>query len=291
MHYTIESEQLQASVNLKGMELSSLKSKTTGQEYLWQGDPQFWTGQAPVLFPIIGALKDGQTSYEGKSYALPKHGLVRNSENAKLVRQLPDTLVFRLESNPQTLEVYPFVFAFEVTFRLSGDCLEVSHQVFNLDVKPLYYSLGGHPAFNCPLLPGERLEDYHIEFPQEETDHTWTVTPEGLIGDRGELMLNDTKELPLHPHIFDDDALIFKGLKSRQVSLSHRDSGPMVTMEFGDFDYLGIWAKPGAPFVCLEPWLGIGDSASHSGLLTEKEGIRRLEPGASEIKTYRVTIL
>ena len=291
MHYTIESDSLQVSVRHKGMELSSLKSKMTGQEYLWQGDPQFWTGQAPILFPIIGMLKDGKTSYEGKDYAIPKHGFIRNSSEARLIHQSTDAVAFRFDSSPETLKVYPFQFVLEVSFRLTGNSLEVSHQVLNLGNKVLYYSLGGHPAFACPLLPGEKLEDYQIEFPKVESDHTWMITAEGLIGEKGKMILNDSKVIPLHPHIFDHDALIFKALKSREVSLSHRERGPVLRMEFGDFDYLGIWAKPGAPFVCLEPWLGIADAADHSGLLTEKEGIRTLSAGASETKKYSIEIL
>lgn len=291
MHYTIESESLRVSVKHKGMELSSITSKITGQEYLWQGDPQFWTGQAPILFPIIGALKNGKTSFQEKDYTLPKHGFVRNSNQAKLIQQLPDYLLFRFESSPETLEVYPFIFALEVRFRLSGNCLEISHQVYNLDSKTMYYSLGGHPAFACPLLPGEHLEEYQIKFPQTEQDNTWMITPEGLIGEKGEMILKDTKEIPLHAHLFDHDALIFKDLKSKEVSLSHRKRGPIVKMEFGDFDYLGIWAKPGAPFVCLEPWLGIADSVHHSGQLAEKEGIRVLAPKISETKKFSIEIL
>jgi galactose mutarotase-like enzyme len=291
MHYTIESESLRVSVKDKGMELSSILSKITGQEYLWQGDPQVWTGQAPVLFPIIGALKNGKTRFREKDYALPKHGFVRNSNQAKLIQHLPDSLVFRFESSPETLAVYPFIFALEVSFRLSGNCLAIAHQVYNLGDQTMYYSLGGHPAFTCPLLPGEYLEEYKIEFPQSERDNTWLITPEGLIGEKGEMILNDTQVIPLHARIFDHDALIFKDLKSREVSLSHRKRGPVLKMEFGDFDYLGIWAKPGASFVCLEPWLGIADSVHHSGKLAEKEGIRSLAPDTSETKKFTIEIL
>lgn len=290
MHYAIESESLQVQVRLKGMELSSIRSKTTKLEYLWQGDSRYWSGQAPVLFPIIGALKGGKTTHMGHDYAIPKHGFVRNSDQVQLVRQQPDQLVFRLESNAETLAIYPFVFAMEVGFQLLGKCLEISHKVYNLGDKDMYYSIGGHPAFNCPLLPGEKLEDYLIEFPKQENDSTWMIAAEGLIGKKGEMVLNDTREIPLHAHLFDKDALIFKKLKSREVSLSHRKRGPVVKLEFEDFDYLGIWAKPGAPFVCIEPWLGIADSIHHSGQLAEKEGIRMLAPGETETKTFRIRI-
>ncbi len=291
MKYTIESETLEVSVKQKGMELCSFKSKISGKEYLWQGDPQFWTGQAPILFPIIGALKNGKTDYQGKEYEIPKHGFIRNSSDAKLIHQSIDSLIFRFDSSAETLEVYPFLFTLEVSFRLFGNTLEISHQVSNLDNKVMYYSLGGHPAFACPLLPNEKLEDYQIEFPITERDHTWMITAEGLIGEKGEMILDDTKMIPLHDHIFDHDALIFTDLKSREVSLSHRERGPVIKMEFGDFDYLGIWAKPGAPFVCLEPWLGIADAEDHSGQLSEKEGIRSLAPRASETKKYSIEVM
>ncbi len=273
------------------MELSSLKSKITGQEYLWQGNPEFWTGQAPILFPIIGMLKDGKTSFHGKDYSIPKHGFVRNSSHPKLIDRSVDTLQFRFDATPETLEVYPFLFSLEVKFQISHNTLQVSHQVSNLDSEVMYYSLGGHPAFACPLSPDELLEEYQIEFPQVERDHTWMITQDGLIGEEGQMILDDTNKIPLHAHIFDRDALIFKALKSRKVCLSHRKKGPLLRMEFGDFDYLGIWAKPGASFVCLEPWLGIADAEHHSGQLTQKEGIRTLAPGESETKKYSIEIL
>lgn len=290
MRYTIESESLQVQIKLKGMEISSIRSKMTNLEYLWQGDSRYWTGQAPVLFPIIGALKAGKTSHLGKAYVLPKHGIVRNSDQIQLVHQQSDQVIFRLESNAETLINYPFLFTLEVSFKISDKCLEVSHKVTNLDNQNMFYSIGGHPAFNCPLLPGEQLEDYFIEFPKKETDATWMISSDGLIDGKGEMVLKESKEIPLHAHLFDWDALIFKQLQSREVSLSHRKRGPVVKLEFEDFDYLGIWAKPGAPFVCLEPWLGIADSVDHSGILAEKEGIRKVTPGVSETKTYRIRI-
>jgi galactose mutarotase-like enzyme len=195
-----------------------------------------------------------------------------------------------MESNAETLAVYPFDFSLEVKFQLSGKCLEISHEVHNLDSKEMFYSIGGHPAFNCPLLTGEELEDYFIGFPEIEKDSTWMIAEDGLIAEKGEKVLDFTREIPLHAHLFDKDALIFKNLKSNEVSLNHRKRGSVLRLEFEDFDYLGIWAKPGAPFVCLEPWLGIADSIDHSGLLAEKEGIRILAPGETETKIFRIWI-
>lgn len=273
------------------MEISSIKSKLTGQEYLWQGDPEHWNGQAPVLFPIVGALKGGKTSHQGKEYEMERHGIVRESDRVSLVIHEADRIVLKMESSPESLTNYPFEFSFEVSFRLSGKVLEVSHQVSNIGTQDMFYSLGGHPAFACPLLPGEQLEDYKIGFPEIENDHTWLIMPGGLIGDEGAMLLNNSNEIPIHAHLFDGDALIFKNLKSKEVSLVHRERGPVLTLEFADFDYLGIWAKPGAPFVCFEPWLGIGDSIYHNGILAEKEGIRTLSPRATETKSFNVRIL
>ena len=291
MFFTIESKELSVKINLIGLEINSIRSKETGQEYLWQGDPQFWKGQAPVLFPIIGALKEGKTNYKGEDYALPKHGFVRNSSLGKLVKQESDLLLFRIESNAETLRMYPFEFIFEIKFQVKGKSLQVRHQVFNTGKGEMYYSLGGHPAFNCPIYPEEKLEDYSIVFPEIENDQTWLITSDGLIGGPGETMLNNSNKISLHKHIFDQDALILKNLKSRAAILSHKTKGALLELTFDDFDYLGIWAKPGAPFVCLEPWLGIADSSEHSGKLKEKEGIRRLESGSSESKSYSINIL
>lgn len=291
MLFTITSEDLIVQVKENGMELSSIKSRKTGQEYLWQGDPEIWAGQAPILFPIIGALKDGKTQIDGQEYSLPKHGFIRNSNLGKLIKQEADFLVFRVESNEETLAVYPFDFIFELTYSLTDNYLEVSHHVINKGSKDLYYSVGGHPAFACPILPDESLEDYKIEFPIEETDSTWMINPEGLIGGQGDLVLNNSKEIPLSNTLFDKDALIFKNLKSKSVFLSHKTNGPIVRLDFDQFDYLGIWAKPGAPFVCLEPWLGIADSENTNGNFAEKEGIRVLPPEKSEIKSYFIRVL
>ncbi|MBN3519102.1 aldose 1-epimerase family protein [Algoriphagus lutimaris] len=291
MLFTIESDLLIVKINSKGMELSSIHSKTTKLEYLWQGDPQYWTGQAPILFPIIGALKDGKTMFQGKEYELPKHGFIRNSELGKVIKQEKDRLVFQVTSSPETLAIYPFHFVLEITFQVIGNCLEVKHLVKNTGEQDMYYSLGGHPAFACPIHTGEKYDEYAIEFPEVEQDHTWLIQPNGLIGNEGDQILNNSNLIPLQEHIFDADALIFKHLKSKKASLVHQKQRPVLEVEFEDFDYLGIWAKPGAPFVCIEPWLGIADSVNASGKLIDKEGIRKLSPGNSEIKSYQIRIL
>jgi galactose mutarotase-like enzyme len=291
MKYSIESADLWVEVNSIGMELSSIRSKHSNQEYLWQGNPAFWTGQAPVLFPIIGALKNGQLNYQGKFFELPKHGLVRNSVKPKLIESGTDFLRFGMAWDAETLEIYPFKFSLEITFLLDGKSLQIQHWITNSADESMLYSIGGHPAFNCPLRANENYEDYYLEFEEEETAATWLIDQSGLISLEQKPILDHTKNLPLHSHLFDYDALIFKNLKSSSVKLVHQTKGPVLAVDFEDFNYLGIWAKPAAPFVCIEPWLGIADSVDSSQNFEEKEGILKLASGQSYQKIYSISIL
>jgi len=291
MNFTLQSADLSVEVNPIGMEISSIKSKTTDLEYLWQGNPAVWNGQAPVLFPIVGSLKDGFTIIDGKKYEMPKHGILRHSEKPLLKAQTANSVIFSLKWDEESLQHYPFKFEFEIKFTLKGKMLEVSHKITNHGNETMLYLLGGHPAFNCPLRAGEVYEDYLLEFSKAETDSTWIVEDTGLIGLQQKLVLDNTAILPLHPHMFANDALIFKQLDSREVTLKHKDRGTILSVNFEDFDYLGIWAKPEAPFVCIEPWLGIGDSSDSNHHFEEKDGILKLEAQKSEAKKYSITIL
>lgn len=290
MIYRIENSELAVKVNAIGMELTSIISKSTAIEHLWQGDPSFWNGQAPILFPIIGALKDGKTEYDGKFYKIPKHGIVRNSSKPVLLDQTAESLTFSMQWDDEALLAYPFKFELKIIFSLKGRTLEVLHKVTNHGSETMYFSLGGHPAFNCPIHQGEVYEDYFVKFEEKETDSTWPVLENGLIGKEPLPMLKATDKLKLHANLFDKDALIFKNLKSREVSLVSEKNGPVLSMSFQDFDYLGIWAKPKAPYVCIEPWLGIADSIDSDGKLIHKEGIILLESNKKTQKSYTITI-
>ncbi len=290
MKYSLHSNSLSIQINKTGIELSSIKSRTTGQEYMWQADPTIWGSHAPVLFPIIGLLKDGYTLIEDKKYYIPKHGLVRNSDKIQLVNSTENTLHFRFSRDNETLEKYPYQFQFDVIFSLIDTTIKVEHVIQNLGDEPMFYSVGGHPAFNCPLFTDEKYEDYFLSFPEEETDGTWLLDENGLISAEQKPILSNSSVLKLDKHMFDNDALIFKHLKSKEVTLNHQENGPVLSLEFKDFDYLGIWAKPGASFICLEPWLGIADSTDSNHEFKNKEGIRRLEPKQIEKKSFSITI-
>jgi len=222
---------------------------------------------------------------------MPKHGIIRGNEKMFVEEQFNDSITFVLYSDESTKKLYPFDFQFRIRFTLIENTLTVSHQVINTGKKELFFSLGGHPAFRCPIHEGAYYDDYHLEFEKIENAETHLLDMEkGLVSDETEQVINNTNRLPLHKHLFDRDALIFKNLKSDSVSLVHNKMGKVLSMEFSDFPYLGIWAKPGADFVCIEPWLGIADSIDHNQKLEDKEGILALEGGRNFSARYVISI-
>ncbi|MDX2248959.1 MAG: aldose 1-epimerase family protein [Bacteroidia bacterium] len=287
----IQNETLEIAVQTAGAELCRIRSLATGQEYMWDGNPQIWGSFAPVLFPIVGTLKDNTYLYDGKSYQLPRHGFFRKNDKVKLIQKSNDLLIFSLKSDPDSLRVYPFEFEMQIAFILKENSLYISHTVRNTGEKNLLFSLGGHPAFKCPLKEGEKYEDYHLHFEHTEYAPTWDLDGGGIISGQGRLVLDNQNRLPLHSHLFDQDALIFKNLQSSSVSLNHNLSGPVLRVNFKGWPYLGIWAKPQAPYVCIEPWLGIADSTDTDQRLETKEGIVTLLPGREFEATFSIDIL
>lgn len=277
MIHSIQNEHLKITVNEIGAELSSIESTKTGQSFMWNGDPAIWANYAPVLFPIVGGLKDNTYYFGGKSYILPRHGFIRNNKKIKLTEQTESSLTFGLTFDNESLAVYPFEFEFAITYTLFGNRLVVSHLVKNHGHSDMFFSVGAHPAFRCPVHESEEYEDYYLEFEQVETDSTWVLTHDGLVSDQSKPVLHNANILHLNRTLFNHDALIFKNLKSRQVSLRSTKSAQVVTVRYDDFPYLGLWAKPNAHFVCIEPWLGIADSADTNQQLEEKEGILLLK--------------
>ena len=288
--YELQNEFLSIKVNPIGAELSSLKSLETGIEHLWQGNPEFWASQSPNLFPVIGVLKNGEYIFDGKTYKMPKHGFIRYNEEIKFKEKTSNSLAFQLEYSEKTLEIYPFKFRFEISFILNKKSLEIKHQVFNLDEKPLYFSLGGHPAFNAPISKNEVYEDYYLEFDQKMDLRTHVLSEDGLVSNNTEGILDNEDKIRLHKELFAKDALIFKNIRSKKVALKSKNSGAILSVEYPDFKNLGIWAKPGAPYVCIEPWLGIADIEGTDQNLKTKEGIEILETNKTFEASYTVNI-
>ena len=288
---SIENEYLKISVQEKGAELCSIFSKQTQTEFMWDANPEIWGSYAPVLFPIIGCLKDNEFYHKGKTYSVPKHGFIRNNDALTYLVENPTTILFSYKFTEQTLQFYPFQFEFILRYQLYENSILVSHTIVNHHPSDrMYYSLGGHPGFKCPFFEGEHYEDYYIEFDHLETEPTWMVASNGLIESETLPFLNETNRIPLQTSIFANDALIFKNLKSKVARLKSDKHNTNIQLNFSDFDYLGIWAKPNANFVCIEPWLGISDSVTSSKIFEDKEGIQQLEGGESKQFLYTITL-
>ena len=288
--HTIKNKFLQVSVKETGAELCSIKSVNSGKEYVWQANPEVWSSHAPNLFPVIGCLKDGGFLYQEQEYKCPKHGFVRNNKNVKLVERTENSLTFRLLYSEDSLKIYPFKFEFNIKYSLEENKLNVEHMIVNKGDNTMLFSLGGHPGFNCPINANESYSDYFLEFQEAETAETWRVQENGLIGKETVPVFDEPKIINLHPHLFDEDALIFKNLNSKKVSLKSRKSKQVLSMIFNDFPYLGIWAKPKADYVCIEPWIGIADSVDTDRNFETKEGLVLLGSKQSTTAIYTILI-
>ncbi|TNJ42899.1 aldose 1-epimerase family protein [Tamlana fucoidanivorans] len=289
--YTLQNKKLKIAVKKTGAELCKIESVKHKTNFMWHADSNIWGSYAPNLFPIIGALKNGEYIFNDNHYKLPKHGFVRHNENIELQDQTENTLVFKLTYNENLLKIYPFKFEFYITFKLTNNKIEVLHHVKNLDTKALYFSIGGHPAFKCPVFENENYQDYFLEFEHTEHSKRHLINMEnGLISSETHLMLNNTKTLPLKHELFNRDALVFKDLKSKKISLNSSNKGRILSVLFQDFPYLGIWAKPNGDYICIEPWLGIADYESTNQDFTSKEGIIKLASNCDFKASYSIEI-
>ena len=276
--FTIQSSLLTVSVQSKGAELQRISRNDTGLEYMWDADPAYWAKKSPVLFPIVGTLKDDTYYYNGQAYHLPRHGFAREEDFA-VTAQSDQAVTLTLTHSEATLQVYPFPFELAITYRVDGNRLTVTYAVKNRGEEFMYFSIGGHPAFNVPLVPGTEYSDYVLQFNKKENAGRWPLAKGGVLQTEATPCLQHTDVLPLSKELFREDALVFKHLQSDAVTLRSDKTPHGLTFTFAGFPYLGIWAAPGADFVCIEPWCGIADSVDSDQQLPHKEGIIPLPAG------------
>lgn len=288
MTHTITNNNYTAQISELGAELKSLKNDTTGFEYIWEGDPEIWSGTAPILFPIIGQLKGDQYFYEGKKYDMRKHGIVRR--RSFLLHQKDESEVsFVFKSDDQTKEAYPFDFELIVHFSLIGPSLKVSYNVKNTGIQLMYFAIGSHPAFRLDM-GSCKLNDYYIEFSTNEILECHILESGLLKRETIASFLNNEKIIPLSKNLFDNDALIFKNIKSREISIKNNKTDYHLMVTTGEAPNLGIWAKPKAPYVCIEPWFGHTDYVYSEGDFISKDGILTLEPGKDFYAGYEIHV-
>ncbi len=274
----IENDLYKITIRNQGGELTSFINKATGVEHLWQADPAIWPWHAPNLFPIIGALNNSQLTVDGNTYTLPRHGFNRESE-LLLIESDSQSAKFSLPYCEKTLAVYPYKFDFQIHYDLIDNALRVTYKVINLDKKDIYFSVGGHPGFNVPFNKGENYEDYYLEFDVKEKLDTHLLSAEGTFNGQTSPVNLDDNKLHLTHDLFNNDALVFKNMRSRMVTIKSTKHNQSLSVEFPHFNYLGIWAKPGADFVCIEPWIGLADTTGRQTDIKQKEGIQKLKVG------------
>ena len=280
---TISNDYLTATFRELGAELKSLRMD--GKEYIWPGDPAIWKSSCPVLFPVCGNLKDNTYTYQGKKYTMSRHGFARDRV-FQVESQRADQVVFLLESDEQTRAVYPFEFSLRLRYTLEGKSLKIEYLVENKGQNTMYFSIGSHEGYFTP----EGVEDYDVVFDQKETLQSYVLCGP-VLSDEKVPLITDQNYLPIYEKYFMLDTLVFKDLRSRSATLRNRKTGRAIRVDFPDSPYFMIWHKPGAPFLCLEPWAGLADSLHGGYAIEEKEGIRTLPTGETYHNTHTITIL
>ncbi len=293
MKYILENSELTVQFDTLGGQLTSIKDKNS-IEYLWQGDSAYWGGQAPVLFPIVGSLRDKKAVIGGnKACCMERHGVVRKLE-FEMMEKTDDSITFSICSNEETLPRYPYDFQLKIQYILSGKDITTEYTVINQTEEEMPFQIGGHPGFNCPLTGAEAFEDYVVEFEQEETaDCPASVPSTGLVdvSERSRI-LDRSKTLKMEHSLFKVDALIFDRLKSRRAKLYNPATGRGVQVSFADFDYFLLWSSANnGPFVALEPWSGLSTCSDEGDVFEEKRGVSLLKEKQSKSVSFTITVV
>lgn len=281
-----------AAVNTMGGELVSFRDER-GVEYIWGGDSKSWTGQNPNLFPVVGNLMDGKVRISGKTYEMARHGFARRTEFA-VAEQGEDYVVMELRQSPETLERYPFAFVLRVRHQLIDGGFSTRFEVRNPGKEDLLFCVGAHTGINCPLRAGERFEDYRLVFDETEDAYSLVPSAQGYVSAQREHILDCTDTIALDHAVFDRlDTIILEGLRSKGVTLRHKDGGRGVHMEFGAFPMVAFWTMPNAnaPYICLEPWHGCAAVEGETGELADKPHVICLAPGGEKGLEYTVTVV
>ncbi len=289
--YELKNSEISIGVESLGAELKSLKKLDTGTEYMWCGDARFWNRTSPILFPFVGSAKDKKFRTKGQTYSMTQHGFARDMEFA-LLSHTEDELWFGLGSDEGTLEKYPYEFCLKLGYRIQGNKVAVLWQVENPGTETLPFSIGGHPAFNCPIQEGAARSGYFLDFGQVDNVLSTRISENGLALNEQDAYSLDNGMLPITDHLFDHDALVIENDQTHTVSLCRPDKSSYVKVTM-DAPLFGVWSPAGspvAPFVCIEPWHGRCDKEDFTGTLEEREWGSQIAPGEVWKASYTIEI-
>ena len=289
MRHILENDTLRVEIDSFGAELKSVKNKATGQEYMWQADPQFWGRTSPVLFPFVGSLKDKQYTYNGKTYSMGQHGFARDMEHA-LLSKTETEIYFELTNTEETLQKYPFEFVLSLGYKLTGNELEVIWKVANSATEEtLHFSIGAHPAFNCPIHGEENKAGYKFYFGGADEIHHHGHTDTGLSVEEDIVLALENHRATITPEFFDGSTYIIEGPQTKEIGVEDPAGDRFITVTF-DMPVVALWSPPGknAPFLCIEPWFGRCDAHDFEGTLEERAFNNALKAGEKFETSYTI---
>lgn len=287
--FQISSDKITIQVDSMGAELKSLKEVASGREYMWCADAKYWKRTSPVLFPLVGGVNGGVYHLNGQDYPMGQHGFARDME-FRLKSQVAHEIWFLLESTAETSAVYPYPFVLELGYELADRSVIVKWRVHNPGRDTIFFSIGGHPAFLCPIDEGTKQTDYKIRFDVRDRIVS-SCLENGLVS--GKQVVYDLQDglLPVTEHLFDNDALVIEHDQAHKAALTAPDGRDYLTVEF-DAPLFGIWSPPkkNAPFICIEPWYGRCDRAGYDGDWKEREWMQSLEAGRTFEARYKISV-
>ena len=280
---------IEIQVDTLGAELVNLKKADESYEYMWQGDPVYWTGHSPVLFPIVGAVNNGEFRYRGKTYPLGNHGFARKSE-FELIEETGEKLVYSLKSNDENRKMYPFEFELQLTYSLDGASVKIGYEVFNKGTEVMPFQIGTHPGFNCPMDEDTVLDDYYVKFNKKETSPRLFFDAANVVDSSIEDEAINSDRLDLNHELFYNGALVYENFASDTVILKSDKTSRQVKVVSENLPYFGLWQAKDAPYVCIEPWHGISDWDDFTGEFDEKVMMVKLETADSSKCSIKISV-
>jgi len=286
----LENGSLIVEINDHGAELNKLFSKKHNIDFLWCGNSKFWGRKAPILFPIVGSLKDNETIIDDKIYNMTQHGFARDC-TFKLINKSKNRVTYSLIANEETTKKFPYNFELLISYTLNENSIEVLWNVKNNDSKTMYFSIGAHPAFNLPFNSGENLEDYYLAFNTNKNVERYIIQAPYI---KEKTIVKAPKDIFINPELFANDALIYSAID--EVTLKSKNNDMALKLSFKDFPFVGIWSpfyketRTMAPFLCIEPWYGIADLIDTTKVFKNKLGVNKIEVGEEFNASYEITI-